>query len=296
MVLNQSKSVEAKKAKRAKKGKNFFFAFFAFFALFAFLASPSFNSRHASSGHLNAIVALFSIPADSQAQEQQSQGGVSTAGTFKPVKDSSSRPITAGGFVDGAPVYFTDITARAGLQKFRHVSGQPDKRFILESPSGGVALFDFDNDGWLDIYLVNGSTFAALEGKEKPPRSALFRNNRDGTFIDVTAKAGVANERWGFGVAAGDYDNDGWEDLYVTNFGKNRLYRNNGDGTFTDVAEKTGAAIGAWSTGATFGDYDNDGDLDLFVAGYVEFRPGSSARTSHDAKTARSIVIIADSP
>ena len=120
--------------------------------------------------------------------------------------------------MDGAPVYFADVTARAGLQKFRHVSGVADKRYILESPSGGVALFDYDNDGWLDIYLVNGSTFAAWQGKEKPPRAALFRNNKDGAFTDVTAKAGVANERWGFGVAAGDYDNDGWEDLYVTQF------------------------------------------------------------------------------
>ncbi|HKC87433.1 MAG TPA: VCBS repeat-containing protein, partial [Blastocatellia bacterium] len=130
----------------------------------------------------------------SQTQERRSQGGASTAGAFKPVKDSSARPITAGGFVDGAPVYFADVTARAGLQKFRHVSGVADKRYILESPSGGVALFDYDNDGWLDIYLVNGSTFAALQGKEKPPRAALYHNNHDGTFTDVTEKAGVANE------------------------------------------------------------------------------------------------------
>jgi len=204
---------------------------------------------------------------------QTQSGGVSTAGTFKPVKDSSSRPITAGGFVEGAPTYFSDVTARTGLQKFHHVSGSSEKRYILESPSGGVALFDYDNDGWLDIYLVNGSTLPALAGKARPPGSALFHNNHDGTFTDVTARAGVANERWGFGVAVGDYDNDGWEDLYVTNFGKNRLYHNNHDGTFTDVAEKLGVAIDSWSTGATFGDYDGDGDLDLFVAGYVEFDP-----------------------
>jgi len=283
MVINQGKRVEAKKAKRANRGKKFFFALFA---LCAFFASTSLTSRYASSGHLNTLIALFSMRADSQTQEQQTQGGASTAGTFKPVKDSSSRPITAGGFVDGAPVYFTNITARAGLEKFRHVSGVADKRFILESPSGGVALFDYDNDGWLDIYLVNGSTFAALQGKEKPPRAALFHNNRDGTFTDVTAKAGVANERWGFGVAAGDYDNDGWEDLYVTNFGKNRLYHNNGDGTFTDVAGDVGAAIDSWSTGATFGDYDGDGDLDLFVAGYVAFDPANppEPRTTKDGQ------------
>src|SRR5215831_17302038 len=179
---------------------------------------------------------------------QSQNGGVSTAGTFKPVKDSNSRPITAGGFVDGAPTYFSDVTARTGLQRFHHISGSIEKRYILESPSGGVALFDYDNDGWLDVYLVNGSTFAALQGKEKPPRAALFHNNHDGTFTDVTAKAGVANERWGFGVAVGDYDNDGWEDLFVTNFGKSRLYHNNGDGTFTDVAEKAGVTVGGWST------------------------------------------------
>src|SRR5262245_21877474 len=217
---------------------------------------------------LSALIFL-SLPV-AQSQEP-TQSGVSTAGTFKPVKDSLSRPITAGGFVDGAPVYFSDVTARAGLNKFRHVSGIKEKRYIIESPSGGVALFDYDNDGWLDIYLVNGSTLAALQGKEKPPNAALFHNNKDGTYTEVTAKAGVANNRWGFGVACGDFNKDGWLDLYVTNFGKNRLYRNNGDGTFTDVAEHLGVAIDTWSTGATFGDYDGDGDLDLFVAGYVDF-------------------------
>jgi len=219
-------------------------------------------------------------------KKDQSQGGASTAGTFKPVKDALSRPITAGGFVANAPVYFTDVTARSGVQKFAHRSGAADKRYILESPSGGVALFDYDNDGWLDIYFVNGSTFEALKGKERPPRAALFRNNKDGTFTDVTDKAGVANERWGFGVAVGDYDHDGWEDFYVTNFGQNRLYHNNGDGTFTDVAEKLGVAIDSWSTGATFGDYDGDGDLDLFVVGYVAFDPANRAepRTTTDGQ------------
>src|SRR5256884_4007124 len=120
-----------------------------------------------------------------------------------------SRPITAGGFVDGAPVVFIDITKHAGLDKFRHISGTPEKATILETPGSGVALLDYDNDGWLDIYLLNGSTFAALKGKESAPRAMLLHNNHDGTFTDVTAKAGVTNERWGFGVAVGDYDNDG---------------------------------------------------------------------------------------
>jgi hypothetical protein len=170
-------------------------------------------------------------------------------------------------------VSFVDVTKTAGLGGFRFVSGTPAKDYIIEAPGAGCAFLDYDNDGWLDIYLVNGSTLDALRGKAKAPRAALYHNNRDGSFTDVTDKGGVANERWGQGVCVGDFDNDGWEDLYVTNFGKNRLYRNNGDGTFTDIAEKAGAALagGAWSTGCAFGDYDGDGRLDLFVAGYVDF-------------------------
>jgi hypothetical protein len=149
--------------------------------------------------------------------------------------------------------------------------GSPEKNFILETVGSGVALLDYDNDGWLDIYLVNGSTLDAMSGKETPPHAALFHNNHDGTFTDVTAKAGVENDRWGFGAVVGDFDNDGWPDIYVSNYGKNRLYRNNHDGTFTDVAEKAGVALGNWSTGATWGDYDGDGRLDLFVPGYVHY-------------------------
>ena len=110
-----------------------------------------------------------------------------------------------------------------------------------------------------------------MDGKAAPPHAALFHNNHDGTFTNVAAKAGVTNDRWGYGVAVGDFDNDGWPDLYVTNFGKNRLYHNNHDGTFTDVAEKAGVTLGNWSTGASFGDYDGDGRLDLFVPGYVHY-------------------------
>jgi len=201
------------------------------------------------------------------------QSGISTGGAYAPVKDPLSRPITAGGFVDGAPVIFIDITHAAGLDIFHHRSGTPEKRTILETPGSGVALLDYDTDGWLDIYLLNGSTFPGLKGKEAPPRAMLLHNNHDGTFTDVTEKAGVANERWGFGVAVGDYDNDGWPDIYVSNFGKNRLYHNNHDGTFTDVAEKAGVTLGGWSTGATWGDYDHDGFLDLFVPGYAKFDP-----------------------
>jgi len=196
---------------------------------------------------------------------------MSTAGTHAAVLDSENRPITAGGFVASGPVVFKDVAGQAGLTAWRHVMGTPEKHYILETVGSGVALLDYDNDGWLDIYLVNGSTYDAFSGKAEAPHAALFHNNHDGTFTDMAQKAGVTNDRWGFGVAVGDYDNDGWPDLYVTNFGKNRLYHNNHDGTFTDLAEKAGVTLGNWSTGATFGDYDGDGRLDLFVPGYVHY-------------------------
>jgi len=208
---------------------------------------------------------------DSSQKEPSSGGGVSTGAAHAAVKDAQSRPITAGGFVENAPVVFEDVTRQAGLDKFHHRSGTPKKESIIETPGSGVALLDYDNDGWLDIYLVNGSTIAAFKGSEPPPRAMLLHNNHDGTFTDVTGKAGVANERWGFGVAVGDYDNDGWPDIYVANFGSNRLYHNNHDGTFTDIAVKAGVTLGGWSTGPTWGDYDHDGKLDLFVSGYVKF-------------------------
>jgi enediyne biosynthesis protein E4 len=210
-------------------------------------------------------------PPASANQQNPPPSGMATGGVHAPVKDALSRPITAGGFVDGAPSVFLDVTKQAGLDKFHHRSGTPQKTTILEAPGSGVALIDYDNDGWLDIYLLNGSTVPAMKGKEAPPRAMLFHNNHDGTFTDVTEKAGVANERWGFGVAVADYDNDGWPDIYVANYGKNRLYHNNHDGTFTDVAEKAGVALGGWSTGPTWGDYDRDGLLDLFVPGYVKY-------------------------
>src|SRR5579863_3799397 len=210
-------------------------------------------------------------PASSPAPMPQTQGAVSTGGAHAAVLDSEKRPITAGGFVDSGPIIFRDIAEKAGLTKWHHVMGGPEKNFILETVGSGVALLDYDNDGWLDIYLVNGSTYDAESGKTSAPHAALFHNNHDGTFTDVAAAAGVTNDRWGYGVAIGDYDNDGWPDIYVSNFGKNRLYHNNHDGTFTDVAERAGVALGGWSTGATWGDYDHDGRLDLFVPGYVKF-------------------------
>jgi len=197
--------------------------------------------------------------------------GNSTGVATKAIYDEAHRPITAGGFVDKGPVIFADISKKSGMASWSHVMGSPQKPFILEADGSGVALLDYDNDGWLDIYLVNGSTFDALDGKTTPPHAALFHNNHDGTFTDVAGKAGVTNDRWGFGVAIGDFDNDGWPDIAVTNYGKNRLYRNNHDGTFTDVAEKAGITLGNWSSGVTWGDYDGDGKLDLFISGYIHF-------------------------
>ena len=197
------------------------------------------------------------------------QGGVNTGGAHTAVLDAQHRPITAGGFVTSGPVVFQDIAKQAGLTSWTHHMGSASKSLILETVGSGVALLDYDNDGWLDIYLVNGSTVEAENGKAPAPRAALLHNNHDGTFTDVTAKAGVGNGRWGFGASVADYDNDGWPDIFVSNFGANRLYHNNHDGSFTDVAEKAGVTLGNWSTGATWGDYDGDGLLDLFVPGYV---------------------------
>jgi enediyne biosynthesis protein E4 len=165
-------------------------------------------------------------------------------------------------------VQFTDITEQANI-KFKHVAS-PEKKYIVESMSGGVALFDYDNDGYQDIFFVNSLTVDLLKSGGKT-KSALYHNNGDGTFTDVTAKSGLADVGWGMGVAIGDYDNDGFDDIFVTCLGPNHLYHNNGDGTFTDVTKKTGVGASHWSTGAAFLDYDNDGKLDLFVSNYVDF-------------------------
>jgi len=166
-------------------------------------------------------------------------------------------------------VQFTDITDSAGI-RFQHISA-PEKKYIVESMSGGVALFDYDNDGWLDIYFTNALTVETA-ANPRSSMSALYHNNRDGTFTDVTEKSGLAYPGWAMGVVAADFDGDGYQDLYVTCLGPNRLYHNNGDGTFTDIAAKAGVDDPRWSTGAAFGDYDRDGRLDLFVANYVDFK------------------------
>jgi enediyne biosynthesis protein E4 len=162
-----------------------------------------------------------------------------------------------------------DITAKTGIT-FQHTF-DPEKKYINESMSGGVILFDYDRDGWLDIYFTNAPT-VEMQKKGEMSRSALYRNNHDGTFTDVTDKAGVGKPCFAMGGAVGDYDNDGWPDLYVTCMGGNVLYHNNGDGTFTNVAKRAGVTDGRWSAGAAFGDYDGDGYLDLMVVNYVDLQ------------------------
>jgi hypothetical protein len=177
--------------------------------------------------------------------------------------------------VDAASgVVFTDISHQAGLAGAKNVSGAAEgKQFLLEEMGGGVALFDYDNDGWTDIFLVNGATFDNQRGEK--PTSYLFRNNRDGTFTNVTERAGLTHSGWGQGCCVGDYDNDGFDDLFVTYWGRNVLYHNNGDGTFTDVTERAclTQAGTRWGAGCCFLDFDRDGHLDLFVANYVDFSP-----------------------
>ncbi len=168
-----------------------------------------------------------------------------------------------------ARMRFTDVTEAAGI-KFRHLSAA-EKKYIVESMSGGVALFDYDNDGCLDIYFTNALTVDTAHDPHRAP-SALYRNNCDGTFRDVTENSGLAYPGWAMGAVATDFDGDGFADLYVTCLGSNHLYRNNGHGTFTDITAQAGVDDPRWSTGATFGDYDRDGNLDLFVSNYVDFK------------------------
>src|SRR5436190_9032843 len=183
------------------------------------------------------------------------------------------------------PVLFADVTTAAGLSRARNVSGSPDnKQFLLEEMGCGAAFFDYDHDGWIDIFLVNGSSFDP-KIREARPASYLFHNNRDGTFTDVTERAGLTHSGWGQGCCVGDYDNDGYDDLFVTYWGRNVLYHNNGDGTFTDVSERAGVAgTGTcWGAGCSFLDFDRDGHLDLFVANYVNFDPAKAPRPGDSA-------------
>ncbi len=183
----------------------------------------------------------------------------------------------------GSGVRFVDIAAEAGLGGARNTSGAPyRKQYLLEEMGCGVALFDYDNDGWLDIFLVNGASFDPAPRGARPA-SYLFRNNRDGTFTDVTRRAGLTYSGWGQACCVGDFNNDGFEDLFVSYWGAHVLYRNNGDGTFTDVSNTAGVALRdtgsrRWGAGCCFLDYDRDGRLDLFVSSYVNFDPERAPR------------------
>jgi enediyne biosynthesis protein E4 len=170
------------------------------------------------------------------------------------------------------PVTFTDIAAQAGLKDTTVYGGLSSKKYIIETNGCGVAFFDFDNDGWTDVFVMSGTRLESLP-KSKEPTNRLYRNNRNGTFTDVTDKANLRRTGWASGVAVGDYDNDGFEDLFLTYWGQNALYRNNGDGSFSDTTEKSKLKTNEtrWGSGATFIDYDRDGDLDLFVANYLIF-------------------------
>ncbi len=153
-------------------------------------------------------------------------------------------------------VTFVEVPAKTSGIGWVHANAHSPERFLPETVGAGGAFLDYDNDGWMDIYLVNSGP-ADFYTPPSPLKNALYRNNRDGTFTDVTDKAGVAGGRFGMGVAAGDYDGDGWQDLFVTNYGPDILYRNNGNGTFTDVTEKAGVAVSGWSTCAVWFDYDS---------------------------------------
>ncbi len=169
------------------------------------------------------------------------------------------------------PVRFVDIAREAGLRDIVYYGGVDTVKYIVEANGCGVAFYDYDNDGWLDILILNGSRLEGFE-KGKEPTNHLYKNNRDGTFTDVTRQAGLTRSGWAQAVCIGDYDNDGYDDLFITYWGKNVLYHNNGDGTFTDVTGRAGVGGDPkrWNSGCTFVDYDRDGKLDLFVAGYVD--------------------------
>lgn len=170
------------------------------------------------------------------------------------------------------PVSMTNVAKQAGLNFITIYGDEKKNRYLLETTGSGVAFIDFDNDGWQDLFFVNGTRLDALAKGATPPSNRLFRNRGDGTFTDVTVKSGLTRTNWGQSVSVGDFNNDGHDDLFITTFGKNALFKNNGDGTFTDVAEKTGVSENRskWGAGSAFLDYDRDGDLDLFAASYID--------------------------
>jgi hypothetical protein len=187
--------------------------------------------------------------------------------------------------VPASPYPFEPVPSTQSGITWKHVAGKSAAKYLPETTGAGCAFLDYDCDGWMDIYVVNSGKCDFYD-PNPPLRNALYRNNRDGTFTDVTEKAGVAGGGYGQGIAVGDYDGDGFPDLYVTQYGRSILYHNNGNGTFTDVTEKAGVAAPGWSSSALWFDYDNDGRLDLFVCQFVEFSKEKSkeCRSGEDAK------------
>jgi enediyne biosynthesis protein E4 len=215
------------------------------------------------------VSASFSRPArrDFLRALARGAGGLALAGGI-PLVPGGARRLFSG--PQAAPVPFAEVPPEKSGIAWRHVNGRSPEYYLPETTGAGCAFLDFDNDGWMDIYLVN-SGGCDFYHPDPPLRNALYRNNRDGTFTDVTEKAGVPGGGYGMGVAVGDYDGDGRPDLYVTQYGRSILYHNNGDGTFTDVTEKAGVAAPGWSSSAVWFDYDNDGRLDLFVCRFADF-------------------------
>ena len=180
-----------------------------------------------------------------------------------------------------APVAFEEVPPSSSGITWVHTAGKSPEKYLPETSGAGCAFLDYDNDGWMDIYLVNSGK-CDFYNPPHPLRNALYHNNRDGTFTDITEKAGVAGGGYGMGVAVGDYDGDGFPDLYVTQYERSILYHNNGDGTFTDVTEKAGVSAPGWSTSGVWFDYDNDGRLDLFVCQFCEFNKTLSCGVDND--------------
>lgn len=183
------------------------------------------------------------------------------------------------------PVLFQEVTKDAAMH-FQHINGATPERYMPETMGSGGLFFDYDNDGWLDIFLVDGGSLVDEELARRA-RSLLYKNERDGTFRDTTAHAGLKNPGYGMGACAADFNNDGWADLYLTNVGPNILYRNNGNGTFTDVTQKAGVGADLWSSSCAFADIDRDGDLDLYVANYVDFAVNNNKYCGDHVKDVR---------
>src|SRR4029079_19543325 len=200
-------------------------------------------------------------------------------------KSSAVLQATAAAPAAASPVTFVDVAREAGLNAANVWGAADHKRYIIEAKGSGLAFFDYDHDGWLDIYLTNGTHLDANWPPGKAPNSHLYKNNRDGTFTDVTEKSSLGRTGWQTGVCVGDYNNDGWDDLFCCFWGHTILFHNNGDGTFTDVTRKAGVYDERvrWGCGCTFLDYDRDGYLDLFVSNYIHLDPEKTGAPGESA-------------